>query len=321
MKILVTGATGFVGSHLCDLLSKKGHNVFCLVRNPNKAKNFNLQGTFIFGDLHPTKELTWIETLPSDLDIVIHTAGIVHSNNTKDFYDFNANSTENLIRSLAKKYPSLHFTYISSQAAAGPAVEIDAVHEDLIPNPVSEYGKSKLVGEILLKEMKMWSTSVIRPPMVIGPRDTAVLDIFKMVKSRFIIGPGLNFKTKKYSFINVFDLIEAIAKISEEKISDTFFIAHPQTITFHQLISAINIEAKKLIFIPIPHRLLKLIASLIKFVPVSERLTADKIKELTQNNWVCDGSKFQKQVKGSYSYDLDSTVAMTLKDYKERKWL
>ena len=76
MKILVTGSTGFVGSHLCQLLDKSGHEVYALVRNPSKAKEFNIPGHHIKGDL---SSFDWVATLPDDLDAVVHTAGIVHS--------------------------------------------------------------------------------------------------------------------------------------------------------------------------------------------------------------------------------------------------
>lgn len=321
MKILVTGATGFVGSHLCELLNKNGHELFCLVRNTQKAHEFDLKGNIIIGDLHPTKELSWINNLPDDLDIVIHTAGIVHSSNIQNFYDYNSGATNNLISTLAKKYKNLHFTYISSLAAAGPSYTGLPLRENEKDTPVSDYGNSKLLGEKTLQEQKQWTHSIIRPPMVIGPRDTAVLDIFKMVKSRFIIGPGLNFKEKKYSFINVFDLVQAIATISISKQQDSFFISHPQIITFSELIDAINIEKRKLVFIPIPHKLLKLISKIIKFIPVSGRLTSDKIKELTQNNWICDGEKFTKKFDSTYKFDIKETVKMTKADYMKRNWL
>lgn len=321
MKILITGATGFVGSHLCELLFKNGHEIFCLVRNPKKAQDFNLPGFYIKGDLHPTRELSWINELPSDLDIVIHTAGIVHASNPNDFFEYNSGATKNLINTLNLKYDKLHFTYISSLAAAGPSINAQLINEETTPSPVSDYGQSKLDGESHLKTISNWTHTIIRPPMVIGPRDPAVLDIFKMVKSRFIIGPGLNFKEKRYSFINVFDLVSAIAKTSLNKAHETLFISNPEIVTFSQLISAINIDQKKLFFIPVPHKLLNLISKILKVIPVSGRLTSDKIKELTQNNWICNGSKYEELLHEKYLYNLKDTVLMTKKDYQERHWL
>lgn len=314
MKILVTGASGFVGSHLIDLLSKNDHKIFSLVRNIKKAQEFAVKGQYITGSLTPAGKMTWIDSLPQDLDLIIHTAGVVHAKNDKIFFDQNTKSTNNLIDQILEKYPNIHFTYISSLAAFGPDQSKPLC-------PVSSYGRSKLESEFYLKS-KTHRNTIIRPPMVIGPRDPAVLDIFKMVKDRVIIGPGINFKTKKYSFINVLDLVAAIEKLSIENITGDFFISYPSNIEFIELVNEINSHFnKKYISIPIPHRLLKSLSYLLKFIPISERLTRDKINELVQDAWICDGSEITNKTNFSYQYDLKSTIKMTLEDYKSRNWL
>ena len=142
MKVLVTGATGFVGSHLCDLLTKNNHEVFALVRNPAKAKEFGVPGIHLQGDL---SNFTWVDELPKDLDAVIHTAGIVHSFDAKDFYDVNATATKDLIEALAS-FDGLKFTLVSSQAAGGPSPKNNPAKESASA-AVSEYGRSKLLAE------------------------------------------------------------------------------------------------------------------------------------------------------------------------------
>ena len=103
MKILITGANGFVGSHLCEKLLSEGHSVYALVRS---LKKFTIQPhsqlKLIQGDLDQDK-LFWIDTLPTDLDTVIHTAGIVHSYSTDEFYRVNSIGTENLVNNLKNK--------------------------------------------------------------------------------------------------------------------------------------------------------------------------------------------------------------------------
>lgn len=322
MKILVTGATGFVGSHLTDLLSGEGHQVYSLVRNQKKAEEFKTQGNLILGSLGPDNKLAWIDTLPDDLDAVIHTAGVVHSSISDDFFIHNTKTTNNLIDQLHKKYQHLHFTYISSLAAAGPSTDIERCEEN-DKRPVSSYGRSKLESEYHLKELTGWTHTIIMPPMVIGPRDPAVLDIFKMVKSRFIIGPGLNFKNKKYSFINVLDLAQAIKHLTLEKGSGSYFISHPRSVTFIELIDAINknMGMKKLFFIPIPHSFLRVIGRILTIFPVTSRLTSDKVNELIQSNWTCSSRRYLETTKQEIKFDLENTVKMTQNDYEARKWL
>lgn len=322
MKILITGATGFVGSHLTDLLHKQGHEIYGLVRSEKKALEFNIKGQLVLGSLAPTGKLEWLDSLPNDIDIVIHTAGVVHSSIASKFQEFNTQTTNNLIDQIFSKYPDVHFTFISSLAAMGPQTDA-IITEQNTPNPVSEYGRSKLLSEQYLKSFESKSFSIIRPPMVIGPRDPAVLDIFKMVKSGIIIGPGVNFKTKEYSFVNVLDLIEGIALISLNKIAGDFFLTNSKTILFKDLIEEIKqaMNKKITIFIPIPHSILKVIGTILKLVPLDSRLTSDKVNELIQSKWTCSGSKYQALNTKMSERSIRETVTSTLADYKERNWL
>lgn len=321
MKILVTGATGFVGSHLCELLISSGHEVFALVRNPTKAKEFKVTGIHIRGDL---SDLNWTDQLPADLDAVVHTAGIVHSFNKQDFYDINAEATHKLINAL-KKYKSLSFILISSQAAGGPATANKPATEDT-SNAVSEYGRSKLKAEEYLAQAPTdWNKCAIRPPMVIGPRDPAVLDIFKMVKSGFVVSPGAKPENKQYSYVCVFDLVAFINHAVEKKLNGVFYCAYPKSISFAELIAAIGLELKKgFLTITIPKPLLKIASMTVQRLGemnlTQARLTADKLHELLPAAWVCDSTKSQRE-NFKYEWDIKRTIESTLKDYQDRNWL
>ena len=119
MKILITGASGFVGIHLCQKLLDHGHTVYALVRTPSKLTITDKNLIVVKGDLN-LAHLPWIEKLPTDLDGCIHTAGIVHSYNTDDFFQVNTLGTEYLINSLKSKFThNFRFVLISSLAAAG----------------------------------------------------------------------------------------------------------------------------------------------------------------------------------------------------------
>lgn len=321
MKILVTGATGFVGSHLCELLDQSGHEVLALVRNPKKAQEFNIPGHAIVGDL---STFNWVKSLPADLDAVIHTAGIVHSFRTKEFYDINAHATKNLIEAL-KHYSKLSFTLISSQAAGGPACHEKPASENSNA-AVSEYGKSKLLAEQFLKDAPpSWTTTAIRPPMVIGPRDPAVLDIFKMVKSRVVISPGSSSKEKHYSYVCVFDLVQFIKHALENKLTGIYYCAYPKSISLFDLVSTIGKQLEKsFISITLPKPILKMAAkSIQRFGQMNltnARLTGDKLHELLPPAWICDSSKSQGE-NFQYEWDIQRTVESTLKDYQTRNWI
>ena len=329
MKILITGANGFVGSHLCEKLLNEGHTVYALVRSP---KNFSLPDqsnlTVIQGNLDQD-QLLWIESLPFDLDSVIHTAGIVHSYSVDEFYRINSNGTKNLINSLKIKFSSLHFILISSLAASGTGLESKTRNEEDLDFPISIYGHSKKKAEEILNQLapKEWVLSIIKPPMVIGPRDTAILDVFKMVKNGIIVLPGQNSKTKLYSFVCVFDLVETINLICNLKKQGVFFSANPEIISFNQLIIEIKKQLKKkwIFYLPLPLFLIRIVAMTLNFVykivPHSLRLTPDKCLELAAMNWTCCGLKSEKELGQIYNYNLEKTVTITLLDYKFRGWI
>ena len=331
MKILITGASGFVGSHLCERLIKEGHEVFALVRNPAKLtieKSDKL--TLIKGDLD-SDSLTWVTRLPIDLDTCIHTAGIVHSYVNDEFFRVNTVGTEHLVNSLKLRYADskFHFVLISSLAGSGPSIGNDKRDETDMDLPVSVYGQSKKEAEVSLSKLapSSWNLSVIRPPMVIGPRDSAVLDIFKMVKGRVIILPGRNSRSKLYSFVCVFDLVETITQVSLQKKPGIYFSAHPQTVTFEELILEIKKQFKGsfLLYLPLPLFLVRLVAACLNFIyrirPHNLRLTPDKYHELAALNWTCNGNKSERELGQTYNYDLERTITITLLDYKARKWL
>lgn len=329
MKILITGANGFVGSHLCEKLLTEGHSVYALVRSPKKMSiPAHPQLAIIQGDLDQEK-LLWVESLPADLETVIHTAGIVHSYIENEFYKVNSVGTKNLINNLKNKFSQIHFILVSSLAASGPSLEGAIRNEDILDLPISAYGKSKKQAEDSLMKLSpsKWILSVVKPPMVIGPRDPAILDIFKMVQSGIIILPGKNSKTKSYSFVCVFDLIDTITKIVTLKKQGVFFSANPNIINFNQLILEIKkqLDKKAILFLPLPLFFVRTTATILSFIhrifPHKLRLTPDKYHELAAENWTCSALKSEQELTQIYTYDIEKTITITLADYKNRKWI
>ncbi len=334
MKILVTGATGFVGSHLCEYLYAKGHQVYGLARNPSKFAAYKLPGQIIVGDLSSYYANSWLNQLPSDLDAVIHTAGLTHSLDYRKFYKVNTRKTKRLITDLGDRYPKLRFILISSLAAVGPSDLGEMVDEQTPPRPVSHYGHSKFQAEVALQEEapETWKKLIIRPPMVIGPRDPAILEIFKMIKKGLILYPGKDAENKTYSFIAVHDLIEIIGRsltyASPQRGTEVFMPGYPEPIRYHQIIDQIllllKVEQVKKIHVPlwVIHLATNCLRLVARFYPaLDSQLTPDKIAEIKPDCWVCDPSKSQNALNFSYHFDLASTLEMTYQDYRERRWL
>lgn len=329
MKILVTGANGFLGQHLCHKLTEMGHTVYGLVRTPSKMALAHERFFIIKGDLD-CANLDWSNYLPADLDACIHTAGLVHTYNNEDFFKVNTLGTKFLVLSLREKYKEkFNFMLISSLAAGGPVHLGEKRNETDLDFPVSSYGRSKKQAEDMLRDFapKGWTTSVVRPPMIIGPGDTAVLDIFKMVRDGFILLPGRGARNKEYSFVCVFDLVETITKLLDSNLSLIVYSAHESIIKFQQLIEEIKKQMKRkwIIYLPLPVFIIRIIAFFLKlvhkFFQHNIRLTPDKIYEIEAAAWTCDSSISKTTLHQHYFYDLDKTITVTLADYKKRGWL
>jgi nucleoside-diphosphate-sugar epimerase len=332
LKIFITGATGFVGSHLCDLLTNEGHIVYGLARSKEKFNKMNINATCIEGTLHKEGTFDYLNSLPSDLDAIFHTAGIVSSYQEKDFYDVNYHATENFITQLKELFPKLNFIFISSLAAAGP----NAPLETDVPRPISHYGKSKLLAEkaLLILSPDTWQRTVIRPPMIIGPGDTAILEVFKMVKSKKILVAGLAGLGNEYSFICVYDLVKLLKntlddtlKNSKKKEMKIYFSSHPDKVTMSELLLEIQkkLNIVKLSYIKLPIFLIRGVSYLLKlfsfFMKQDLLLTPDKVSELTPTAWLCSGKLSEEELRVDYQWNLEKTIDVTLKDYQSRGWI
>ena len=160
--------------------------------------------------------------------------------------------------------------------------------------------------------------------MVIGPSDPAILDIFKMVKSKLVLTAGNKAKYNKYSFVCVYDLVDAIIKSLDKKTvtTDDYFIAHENIITFEDIIETISkVMNKKIFYLSMPVALLKFIANILSKLPFDFRLTPDKINELIEPSWVCKNDKSLKNLRMNYKWNLKETIEITYQDYKKRNWI
>lgn len=330
MKIFVTGATGFVGGHLIERFSELGLDHQGLARSQKKWDEFELPGSPVLGDLGRESIDHWVQNLPSDLTHFIHTAGVVHSFNKEIFDTVNFEATKILFNALKKRFPKLHFIFFSSLAAVGPSIKLKEHTEETPLDPPSLYGQSKKKAEDFLIAQKPldWTLTIIRPPMVIGPRDPAVLDIFKMVKGRLILGTGIDGKDKLYSFVCVHDLVSLVEKVLNHDHGrvEVFFGSHPKNHTFKEITDAVaKTMNRKTIYLPVPLTVVSALAHTMnafhKIASIEFRLTPDKLHELRPEAWTCSGKKSENTLEMKYKWDLDKTIQLTYEDYVSRGWI
>jgi len=323
-RVLVTGATGFIGSHLVDELLVRGYELSALVRESSdlrwlKGKGINL----IHGGL------TGKESLPSldGFDHIFHLGGATRVLRQIDFYRINRDGTEKLIKAACKMKGLKRFIFLSSQAAAGPSPEDRPLTEDDPPSPVSPYGESKLQAEkaVLLYRGRVHVT-ILRPCAIYGPRDTYFLELFKPISRGFL--PSLGKGPMYFSFCYVADLVQALilSLQSDHPSGETFFIADGERHSLDDFAGLVSSEAgMKYRKIHIPIRAARIYAALADGLALLTKRPAafsrNKCAEGIQQNWVCSIDKAKTRLGYSPGFRFETGVKLTLQWYKEKGWL
>ena len=326
MNVLVTGASGFIGSFLTEELIKQGHTVYALVMSKDPLRWIaDLNVKCIFGDLRKPDVLKNILT---KIDYIYHLAGITKAVKKKDFYEVNFNGTRNLVDTVLKSGANVkRFVYVSSQSAAGPSRSLEPVTEKDPPQPISEYGKSKLAAENYLNSVKKeLPLTIIRPASVYGPRDQDILQFFKTVKWGII--PRLGYSERYLSLIHVRDLVNGIIRASSLKktLGQTYFLANPRPYSWDDVAKTIlNVMGKKGVRIVIPEALLSCAASIGQMISAVHRkppvINKFKFSELKQYFWICSPRKAERDFGFKPRITLDEGIRETVEWYVQNQWL
>jgi len=237
MKVLVTGSTGFLGSHLVDrLLENPDTEVYVLVRNPARPGLLKVRNRVILLE----GNLLDIPQLPAGLSTVYHLAGVTKASKSSDYYSGNRDGTASLFRALARGDASPRVIHVSSLAAAGPSLPGRPGREDDPPRPVSLYGRSKLAGEA---EALTWSSRfpvvILRPAAVYGPRDRDFLKFFRLIRRGIL--PLYGRGSKSLSLCSVQDAVRAVLTAAGADVpsGEVFNVAHPRPATWEELGKAV----------------------------------------------------------------------------------
>lgn len=321
MKALVTGATGFIGSHLVEELIKKGYSVTCLARKTSQLRWIEgLEVNILYGDCEDGDSL---KQIPRDLDYVFHLAGLTKARREEDFFCVNVKGTENLLRAVAARASGVkRFIHLSSLAAAGPSRNGSPLNESLEPRPVSSYGKSKLEGEaVIMRHRDALPVTIIRPPAVYGPRDKDFHVLFKMLKKGFYPHWGKCY----YSLLYVDDLVRGIIMAAEEKEAEggVYFLSDGKVYSNEDIVNEIAIVLDtKIVKIRIPRPVMAVL------VGISEKMgrgasiiNKDKLKELNYFHWTCDSSKAGKDFKFVPKVSIKEGIKWTADWYRIHQWL
>lgn len=322
MKVLVTGATGFVGSHLAEALRRRGDAVTILARSPRKAAALESLGVrTVPGDLGDTAALA---RAAQGQDEIYHVAGVVAARSEADFLAANRDGTTNVVAA-AQAAGRPRMVLVSSLAAAGPAPRDRPLQGDESPAPVTAYGRSKLAAEQVVRGSALpWT--IVRPPTVYGPRDREVLKVFRLV--RLGVAPVFGDGSQQLSAVHAADLAEALiaAARAGATVGRVYYACHPEVVTSAELVRRIG-EAmgRRPTVIPVPAAVGRILLGVTETAARIARqttiLTTDKANEFFQTAWTGDPAALTRDSGWAAAHDLRSGLADTYRWYRSAGWL
>ncbi len=332
LRVALTGATGFLGSHIADVLLARGYQVRASVRTTSNLR---------WLDGKPVETVVVDLTDPEDCTRflagtggLIHCAGVVSAPARKIYYTANVTSTETLLAAAAGAWAGCGnagdedpaaFILISSLAAHGPAgLDRPALETDAC-RPITDYGRSKLAAEKLVTRGE-WTfrTAVLRPPSLYGPRDAEFLPLIRMAIRGWT--GRLGSRMTGLSLVDGRDAAAAaVALLETGSATGPFFVDDGRTgYDWPAMAEALGrMAGRRIRTLPVPLGLLKFISRLAgsSRAARSAILNRDRIRDLDSVGWVCDGSRLNTETGFRAKRDAARGFTETLDFYREEGWL
>lgn len=327
MKSLITGASGFIGSHLVDALLKEGHEVTALVRSTSPMRWLEDKPIRLAtGDIRDPGSL---REAVRDQDFVFHVAGKISARNFDEFNEANHVGTRNLLEAIVTYRPQVtKVIYVSSMSAGGPTTPDHPLTEEDPSHPISLYGQSKYLGEQAVFEYQdRLSVVAVRPPVVYGPRDKGVLPFFRMAKRHIQLNVGL--RDRYITLVHISDLVRALVLVAtrEDARGGYYYVndGNPRT----SWLELQNVVKKALatwtVTVRLPLAPLFLMASISHALQYATGktfpLNLPKYRELSQTAWLCHGGKIQRQLGFKPAVSVDQGMPETVQWYEQTGWL
>ncbi len=316
----------FLGYHIIDAAIKKGLEVFAAVRpnsNIDHLKALPLQ--FLYLNYEEEDDL-YDQLADNHIDYIIHSAGITKATRQEAYNRVNATYTLTLARAAEKRGANFKkLVFISSLAALGPLKEIGTtITEATAPNPVTAYGRSKLLAETGLKKIRIPIT-ILRPTAIYGPRDKDLLILLKTLSKG--IDPYLGNFRQQLSFVHATDVAEvAVASLFIDKALGAYNITDGNNYNRYQFSDIARVLLKrKAVRLHIPMPLVRIVAVVLKithgWVKKPSLINPEKLNELAAKNWVCDISKSKDELGFAPKFDLQTGLNDAVSWYRKNKWL
>ena len=331
MKILITGASGFIGSFIVEEALRRGMDTWAAMRRSSK-KDFLTDPRINFIELDLDSEDKLVEQLRGhEFDYVVHAAGVTKCLNREDFFRINTEGTKHLVNALLRlQMPLKRFVYISSLSIFGAIREqqpYEEIRETDTPQPNTDYGRSKLEAERWLDAINgAFPYVILRPTGVYGPRERDYFLMAKSIKqhSDFAVG----YQRQDITFVYVQDVVQAVFLACERgKTGRKYFLSDGQvyqSTTFSDLIRR-ELGNPWWIRVTAPIWVLRVVTFFgDKIGHLTGKISAlnnDKYHILRQRNWRCDIEPARRELGYEPKYTLKEGVPITIKWYKDNGWL
>ncbi len=326
MNILITGATGFIGSHLAERLHARGHSLRAIVRKSSDKKWLSgLPVDYLEGEY---TDPGFLRGAVAGAEMIYHVAGVTKAKTSEGYMAGNHAVTRDLVAAVLDANPTLRrFVHVSSGAAVGPAAPGAPVDETTPFHPITTYGVSKMEAEMVcLGVMDRIPVTIVRPPAVYGPRDTDVFEFFRTMAKG--IQPLIGFNKKLVSLIHVSDLVEGIILAGEHAGSAgrTYFISSEEYYDWlHVGDVTAAVMGRKPFRIKIPESCVFALGAVAQFVAMFGSkpavLNLEKARDIVQDAWTFDGSKARRELGFREKLTLEEGVRGTLDWYRSKGWL
>ena len=328
MRVLVTGASGFLGSHIAEQLARQGHSVVALVRRTSSTRFLSsLPGLELATGA--VEDAASVRAAMQHVDAVVHSAGLVKARTDAEFFDVNVEGTRTLLDAAKSVAPRLRrFVFVSSLAVAGPSHDGRPVARDAAPRPVTCYGRSKLAAERLVIEAKdELPVVVIRPPMIYGPRDNESFAFFQSVSRRFLpyLGDGRN----TLSIIYAADAADACIRAIDADVpsGQTYFVDDGEVYVWLDMLAELEraIGKRALVRFGLPFPVIRGAAlvseGMGRLTGKPVMLTRDKLNELAAPHWVCDSTDTRRDLGWAPRVKWAEGARLAAAWYRDHGWL
>ena len=325
-KILVTGASGFLGGHVVEALSARGDEVRALVRRTSKRDHLErLAGVELFEG--SVEQADRIREAVEGVDAIVHCAGIVKARDNDEFFTVNVGGTSNLVEAARERGKQLRrFVHASSLEACGPSADGHPVASDQ-EAPITSYGRSKLASEkVVLAAKDEVSVVLLRPAAIYGPRDVEILEAFKSIKRGLF--PVIDGGRSKTIWIYASDCAAACVSALDADVPSgrTYFVDDGcGAIDMRQMFGDFERAlGKRALRAPLPLPVLMGVArGLEVFGRLANRrvmLTREKANMLVQD-WICTSEATRRELGWEPKVPWSQGVPRTVAWYRQHGWL